>query len=233
MSSLTKARTAVKVGWFLVLALATAFAAWVVLGPWFPQDRIVSVLVLAFFFVHPFGALWMIVRAARFEEKPWRYVALSFVPYSFVWYYFERYRPASARGEAREPGAASVSEESPRTSRGGPRPSIALIGTLYLLTAMLASFRSAFETRIGSAGSMVLFAGAISWWVSKRGWTRWFSVIGSGILALCFVPTAPATLLSLRHYPEFVSGQLMGVILSVTTTLCIIASLIVSIRSLR
>lgn len=36
-------------------------------------------------------ALWMLYQAIRYEIRPWRFILLSFLPFSFVWYYFERY----------------------------------------------------------------------------------------------------------------------------------------------
>lgn len=36
-------------------------------------------------------ALWMLYQAIRYEIRPWRFILLSFLPFSFIWYYFERY----------------------------------------------------------------------------------------------------------------------------------------------
>lgn len=36
-------------------------------------------------------ALWMIYQAIRYEIRPWRFILLSFLPFSFIWYYYERY----------------------------------------------------------------------------------------------------------------------------------------------
>ena len=36
-------------------------------------------------------ALWMVYQAIRYEIRPWRFILLSFLPFSYVWYYYERY----------------------------------------------------------------------------------------------------------------------------------------------
>lgn len=45
------------------------------------------------------GGYWMMYQAVRYEISPWRFVFLAFIPFAFVWYYFERYskRRASSR----------------------------------------------------------------------------------------------------------------------------------------
>ena len=37
------------------------------------------------------GCIWMFYQAARYEIRPFRFIILCFVPFSFIWYYFERY----------------------------------------------------------------------------------------------------------------------------------------------
>ena len=50
--------------------------------------------VVALFVIPPLGAFWMIYTAIRFEKHPLPLVLLAFfVPFTFVWYYFERVRP--------------------------------------------------------------------------------------------------------------------------------------------
>lgn len=46
-------------------------------------------------------ALWMIYQAIRYEIRPWRFILLSFLPFSFIWYYYERY--SRRRGHGRLP----------------------------------------------------------------------------------------------------------------------------------
>ena len=40
--------------------------------------------VVVFFMGSPVGSFWMIYRAIRYENNPMRYIALAFVPMSFV-----------------------------------------------------------------------------------------------------------------------------------------------------
>lgn len=78
--------------WALWFACVTAFAVWEVVGPWRPHSALALGLVVAFFMLHPPGALWMVYRAIRYEERPLPIVALACLPYSYVWYYFEHVR---------------------------------------------------------------------------------------------------------------------------------------------
>jgi len=52
-----------------------------------------SVVIEPILMFHPFGVLWMIYQTIRYEAKPLPYVFLAlFVPFAWVWYYFERVR---------------------------------------------------------------------------------------------------------------------------------------------
>jgi len=42
-------------------------------------------------FVNEIAGLWMLYQAVRYEIRPLRFVLLSIIPFSFVWYYYERY----------------------------------------------------------------------------------------------------------------------------------------------
>lgn len=42
-------------------------------------------------------ALWMLYQAIRYEIRPWRFILLSFLPFSFIWYYYERYSRRQGR----------------------------------------------------------------------------------------------------------------------------------------
>jgi len=57
--------------------------------------------------------LWIFYQAARYEVRPLRFVLLGFLPFSFVWYYYERY--SRRRGRGRLPIAVR--------ERIAPRPS--------------------------------------------------------------------------------------------------------------
>jgi len=83
-------------GWGLGMASISALIGWVFFGSWTPQDTLSTILVMLLFGVHPFGALWMICDCIRRERAPMPYVLFAFVPYAFVWYYFERVRKRGA-----------------------------------------------------------------------------------------------------------------------------------------
>ena len=81
-----------KLGWTLLLLATTAFTLWCQFGPWWPKGGLESAFVTLFFLVQPLGALWMLYRSVRFEGRPLLFILLAFVPYAFLWYYFERVR---------------------------------------------------------------------------------------------------------------------------------------------
>ena len=81
-----------KLAWPVLLGASTAFAFWVVLGPWLPQHSWGRALVVLFFLGHPIGTFWMLIQVLRRGEKEWRFLWLVFVCYAFLWYYFERVR---------------------------------------------------------------------------------------------------------------------------------------------
>lgn len=78
--------------WAMALLSGAAVALTVVVGPWWPYTKVQMALVLMFFAVHPFGSLWMVYYSFRYEARPLPFVFLAFIPYSFLWYYFERVR---------------------------------------------------------------------------------------------------------------------------------------------
>jgi uncharacterized integral membrane protein len=55
-------------------------------------------LMFTYCFTSPFGSFWMLYQSIRFESKPLKYVILSFLPYAFLWYYFERVRKRTYLG---------------------------------------------------------------------------------------------------------------------------------------
>jgi hypothetical protein len=53
-----------------------------------------AVVVMPILTVQPLFGLWMLYQAIRHEAKPWWYGLLAaLVPFSYVWYCVERYRP--------------------------------------------------------------------------------------------------------------------------------------------
>jgi hypothetical protein len=87
-------RTARSYSWVIFVGACTALALWAQLGPWIPRHDILSWFVVTFFGVHALGAAWMLFKVVRHEPKLFPYIVLVFVPYAFLWYYFERAKPA-------------------------------------------------------------------------------------------------------------------------------------------
>jgi len=57
-----------------------------------------AVVVMPILMVQPFLGSWMVYQAIRHEAKPLWYVLLAAsVPFAYVWYYVERYRPRKLR----------------------------------------------------------------------------------------------------------------------------------------
>lgn len=71
----------------------TGMAFWFAISPWFPRNIWAEDLIVIFFSAPSVGAFWMIYVAIRHEKHPLRYILLAFIPYTFLWYYFDRVRP--------------------------------------------------------------------------------------------------------------------------------------------
>jgi hypothetical protein len=78
--------------WVFLIAGLTAFAGWVVIGPWYPKDPKIIFLLVLYFGVPNIGALWVWYVSLRYEKHPMGFVLLALIPYFFLWYYFERVR---------------------------------------------------------------------------------------------------------------------------------------------
>jgi hypothetical protein len=80
--------------------VAMAAAALLIAGEQAPASSpAILVAFVALFAIPPFGAFWMMYQAIRHEKNPFPMIALAFIPYTFLWYYFERIRPGKARRE--------------------------------------------------------------------------------------------------------------------------------------
>jgi hypothetical protein len=76
----------------VILAAISLFAAWVILGSWMPQSGVEKVFPIAFFLGGPLGACWLLYDCFSHPKTPRVYLLLAFVPYAFVFYYFEHIR---------------------------------------------------------------------------------------------------------------------------------------------
>ena len=59
------------------------------------------------------GTVWMVYQAFRYEVRPFRYCVAAFLPFTFVWYYVERYRVR--QGAQRLPVAVRARLHPPQT----------------------------------------------------------------------------------------------------------------------
>ena len=76
--------------WALAMLALTLAAFWVVLGSWNPKNPLVLFLLAALFIIPNIGTIWMLYTSIRCERHPLPFILLAFVPYAFLWYYFER-----------------------------------------------------------------------------------------------------------------------------------------------
>ena len=91
-------RPAVLILVLLVSGALLVFAGWVVLGSWAPKTTFGLSCPIAFFIFAPIGSLWMLYDCAAREKPPVLYYLMAlFLPYAFVWYYFDRVRPRQIR----------------------------------------------------------------------------------------------------------------------------------------
>jgi hypothetical protein len=83
--------------WILLGLAVTGIAFFMVISPWFPRNPVIESLVFVFFSAPSVGAFWMLYVAIRNERHPLPIILLAFLPYTFLWYYFERVRPGKHR----------------------------------------------------------------------------------------------------------------------------------------
>jgi hypothetical protein len=82
--------------WILTIIGLCALALWIVMGPAVFEGKPVAILAGLFFLLPSLGVFWMLFVVVRHEPEPLPYVVLAFIPFVFLWYYFERYRRAPA-----------------------------------------------------------------------------------------------------------------------------------------
>ncbi len=83
--------------WMLPAVVLLGLQLWIFLTPWGPVNLINRPFVFLSFIVlfgaPSLGAFWMLYIAIRHERHPLPIILLAFLPYTFLWYYFERVRP--------------------------------------------------------------------------------------------------------------------------------------------
>ena len=78
--------------WVVFGLLVTGLAFWILTMPGVPHNPVLMFLIIVVFVVSPFGSFWMLYMSVRHERRPLPMVLLAFIPYTFLWYYFERVR---------------------------------------------------------------------------------------------------------------------------------------------
>ena len=86
------------VGGFVAMAAATLLIA----RGHVPESPAILFAFVVLFGVPPVGAFWMMYMSIRYERSPLPMLLLAFIPFTFLWYYFERVRPGKV-GRARNP----------------------------------------------------------------------------------------------------------------------------------
>ena len=62
-------------------------------GPSPESNPLVAVAFVILYAIAPLGGFWMMYMSIRYEKNPWPMILLALIPFSFLWYYFERVRP--------------------------------------------------------------------------------------------------------------------------------------------
>jgi hypothetical protein len=80
--------------WLVPILVASGLFIAICLNPAsFMRDRVFFPLLIIYGLVAPVGGFWAIYQSIRYEENPWKCAAIVvFVPFGFIWYYFEKYR---------------------------------------------------------------------------------------------------------------------------------------------
>jgi len=77
--------------WVVLGSVILGLMAWMMTLPGPPQGPLMFLFVMLFA-VPPVGALWMLYQVIRHEKRPFGMLLLAFLPFSFLWYYFEHVR---------------------------------------------------------------------------------------------------------------------------------------------
>lgn len=89
--------------WLLLGYGAAGLNMWLISRPWFPSPALAGFMSAGLAGVATIGAFWMMYAAIRYENRPLPYIFLAFVPFTSLWYYFDRIRPTRRNsGEPRE-----------------------------------------------------------------------------------------------------------------------------------
>ena len=79
--------------WILVGLFVTGLAFWMITVPGLSRNPVVVLMVVVVFVIPPVGAFWMLYMSIRHEKHALPMILLALIPYTFLWYYFERVKP--------------------------------------------------------------------------------------------------------------------------------------------
>lgn len=86
--------------WILSGLAPTGLAFYVITSAWFPVNPVTTFLAFIVFGISPIGSFWMLYVAVRNERRPLPFILLAFLPYTFLWYYFDRVRDGKHKTRA-------------------------------------------------------------------------------------------------------------------------------------
>ena len=79
--------------WVLLGLGASGLAFWLIASNIVPQNPLVKMFIIALFTLPSVGSFWMLYMVVRHERSPLGYIILAFIPFTFMWYYFDRVKP--------------------------------------------------------------------------------------------------------------------------------------------
>ncbi len=155
------------IGAFIIFALV-AFLITLVPGP--PTGPVLFA-IWVLFAIPPLGAFWMMYMAARYERDPVSLILLAiFIPFTFVWYYFERVRPRGVR-RIRNLQVADKNGEGPsrKESRVITTALLSIFGVVVYAVAFWVMFTpgvpSRFPLLVPLAGAVFFIHPIGAWWM--------------------------------------------------------------------
>ena len=80
--------------WALIPVVGTGLALYIVLSSWYPSNSVETFIAVCFFAAPGIGGLWMAYHVVRHSKHIFPLIFIAMLPYTFIWYYFERIRPA-------------------------------------------------------------------------------------------------------------------------------------------
>lgn len=155
------------IGGFLIFVLA-AFLITLVPGP---LTGLALPVLWILFSIPALGAFWMMYMAARYERDSFSLILLAvFIPFTFLWYYFERVRPRKMR-RIQVPQLANTNSE----ETAHKEPHMIETALLIIVGAVLYAFAfwviftpgipSRFPVLVPLAGAVFFVHPIGAWWL--------------------------------------------------------------------